>query len=107
MTFAIKQNDTSPIIAATLKDADGTAIDLSGATVRFHMRKIGKSAVSVDAAASVTNASQGKIQYAWSATDTATIGTYQGEFEVTYTDNKVETFPNSGYIAIEVTDDLA
>jgi len=42
MTFKIKQNDTSPILAATLKDADGTAVNLNGASIRFHMRKVGK-----------------------------------------------------------------
>lgn len=107
MTFKIKQNDTSPILAVTLKDADGTAVNLNGASIRFHMRKVGKATAAVDAAATITGAFTGQVQYAWSASDTSTIGTYHGEFEVTYSDNSIETFPNSGFLAIEITDDLA
>ena len=107
MTFFIKQNDTSPTLDATLKDANDAAVDLTGATVRFHMRKVGKGAAVVDSAATIIGALTGQVRYAWSASDTALIGTYNGEFEVTYSDNSVETFPNNGFISIEVTDDLA
>ena len=58
-------------------------------------------------AATIIGALTGQVRYAWSASDTALIGTYNGEFEVTYSDNSVETFPNNGFISIEVTDDLA
>jgi hypothetical protein len=46
------------------------------------------------------------VQYDWSAADTATIGTYNAEFEVTYGDSSIETFPNNGFISVVVTDDL-
>ena len=36
-TFFIKQNDTLPVIQEYLRNADGTAINLSGASVAFHM----------------------------------------------------------------------
>ena len=86
---------------------NGAAVDLSGATVRFHMRKLGKGTVVVDGAATVTGAFTGQVRYAWSGSDTASIGTYNGEFEVTYSDGAIETFPNNGFISIEITDDLA
>jgi hypothetical protein len=38
MAFTIKQNDTSPSLEATLKDANLTAISLVGASVKFHMK---------------------------------------------------------------------
>ena len=78
MTFFVKQNDTSPTLDATLKDADNAAVDLSGATVRFHMRKVGKGTAVVDGAATVTGALTGQVRYAWSGSDTASIGTYNG-----------------------------
>ena len=108
MAFYIKQNDTAPAIRATLKDTDANAIDLTDATVRFHMRRAGSTTVTTDGAAIIVgNATNGIVQYNWQAADTSTVDTYHGEFEVTYSDGSIETFPNSGYIAIEITDDLA
>ena len=106
MTFYVKQNDTSPAMQATLQDADGNAVDLTGATVRFHMRAIGGTTVVVDAAATVVTAASGIVKYEWDAADTDTIGSYQAEFEVTYADSSVETFPNDGYIRVEIIDDI-
>lgn len=107
MTFYIKQNDTSPAMLATLQDADGNAINLTGASVRFHMRTIGSSQTTVDAAATVVTAASGIVRYAWDAADTATVGSYQAEFEVTYSDASIETFPNDGYIRVEIKADIA
>ena len=93
MTFVIKQNDTFPKLNATLKDANDTVVNL---------------ATSVDSAGTIVgNASDGKVRNYWSASDTAAIGTYIGEFEVTYADTTVETFPNNGFFQIEVADELA
>jgi phage baseplate assembly protein gpV len=104
--FFVKQNDTQPRMLATLKDGDGTVIDLTSATARFHMRTPSGTVV-VDAAATVVNAAAGIVRYDWQAADTASVGTYQAEFEITYPDNTVETFPNAGYIRVQITDDIA
>ena len=107
MTFYVKQNDTAPSIRATLKDGDDQVIDLTGATVRFHMRTIGGTTAKVDSEVSVViPATDGIVQYDWIAADTDTIGTYQAEFEITYTNGRIETFPNNGYIRVEITDDI-
>ena len=107
MTFHIKQNDTSPSIRATLKDGDGTVINLTDASVRFHMRTVGGTSTKTDSAASIVSpATSGIVQYDWVAADTDTVGSYQAEFEVTYGDNSIETFPNNGYIRVEITDDI-
>ena len=105
-TFYIKQNDTTPAIRATLQNGSGNAVDLASTTVRFHMREIGSSTTKVDASATVINANTGIVQYDWDAADTDTIGTFQAEFEVTYSDDSIETFPNNGYIPIVITDDI-
>lgn len=107
MAFFIKQNDTSPFITATLKDASNAAVDISGATVQFHMRKVGETTAKVDAAAVVTDADNGAVKYEWSTGDTDTVGQYQAEFEVTYVGGKIETFPNNSYILVQVIDDIA
>lgn len=106
MAFYIKQNDTQPAFQAILEDGGGDPINLDGATVRFHMRAVGSSAVKVDASASVISAINGIVRYSWSAADTDTIGSYQAEFEVTYSDASIETFPNNGYVRVEIVDDI-
>ena len=105
-TFYIKQNDTVPSLRATLKNGSGDAVDLIDATVNFHMRTLGGTTVKTDAASTVVNASAGIVQYNWIADDTDTIGSYQAEFEVTYSDGTIETFPNNGYIRVEIIDDI-
>lgn len=105
--FYIKQNDTSPAIQATLKDVDGNVVDLSGATVRFHMRKQGSTTAKVDAAATIVDDVGGIVRYNWTSANTDTVGTYQAEFEVTYSDDTVETFPNATYLKVKVIDDIA
>jgi hypothetical protein len=105
MAFSIKQNDTSPALQATLQDYAGSPINLLGASVRFHMKSL-EGAVVVDAPMTVTNAAGGTVQYNWQAADTDTAGTYYAEFEVTYSDLSIETFPNTDNIAIVITPEL-
>ena len=107
MTFYIKQNDTSPSMLATLQDANDTAVDLTSASVRFHLRPISSSAVKIDAPVTIVTADEGIVRYDWDAADTDTIGSYQAEFEVTYADGSIETFPNDGYIRVEIISDIA
>lgn len=106
MTFYIKQNDTVPSIRATLQNGSGNPVDLIDATVRFHMRAIGASAVKVDGVVNIINESLGLVQYNWIGADTDSIGSYQAEFEVTYPDGTIETFPNNAYVRIEIIDDI-
>ena len=107
MTFYIKRNDTSPAMLASLQDANGDAVDITAASVRFHLRPISSQIVKVDADAVIVTAAQGEVRYNWQAADTDTIGSYQAEFEVTYSDGTIETFPNDGYIRVEIISDIA
>lgn len=106
MAFYVKQNDTSPYMLATLKDANEAAVDITAASVRFHMRPVGSTTVTVDAAAVIVDAENGIVRYEWDAADTDTVGSYQAEFEVTYLEGDIETFPNNGYIRVEIIDDI-
>jgi len=105
MAFTIKQNDTSPALQATLQDYSGAPINLSGASVRFHMKSL-DSLVVIDAPMTLINATGGIVRYNWLSADTATSGTYYAEFEVTYSDLSIETFPNTDNIAIVITPEL-
>jgi hypothetical protein len=106
MPFYVKQNDTSPAMLATLQDANGDAVNITGASVRFHMRPIGSNSITVDASATIVTPEDGVVRYDWLAADTDTIGSYQAEFEVTYADGSIETFPNDGYVRVEIIDDI-
>lgn len=99
MTFFIKRNDTSPAVEYTLSTDDGV-VNLTGATVRFYMGNV------VAADAVVLNAIGGIVSYDWLPADTATVGFYNAEFEVIYSDGSKETFPNDGYIAVHISPDL-
>ena len=105
-SFHIKQGDTSPSLVYALSP---TSVVLSGATVVFNMRNRSTGVVAVSRAAAVIVTATGTptVRYDWAAGDTATAGTYDGEFEVTYSDLSVETFPNASNITIVIAGDIA
>lgn len=107
MAFYIKQNDTSPALQATLKNASDEAVNLTGCSVRFHMRQVGETTAKVDAAATIASPLAGTVYYNWSASDTDTIGSFEAEFEVTYIGSEIESFPNNRFISVEITDDIS
>ena len=94
-TAYIKQNDTSPTLDAILTDDDGNPVNVFGASVRFHLKKLGATALKVDAAATVVDGEAGHVRYALQAGDTDTPGSYKAEFEVTFPDGSIETFTNT------------
>lgn len=104
--FKIKQNDTSPGIEAILKDSDNNPINLTGASLRFIMAKYNSTELKVDASATIVTAAEGLIKYDWIIGDTDESGTFKAEFEVTYNDGTIETFPNDGYLTIEIDPEL-
>ena len=104
LSFTMKKGDTAPALRYRLEPS---TIDLTGATVVFNMKASGGTAVVTRGAAVIVTATKTPtVEYQWSAGDTATSGTYNAEFEVTYSDGTIETFPRSGYIAGTIGDDL-
>jgi len=105
MAFSIKQNDTGPSLLATLKDANDVPVNITGADVRFHMKSLER-VVKIDSDMTVVNSAEGLVRYDWLVGDTDTFGTYYVEFEVTYIDGSVETFPNTGSLVVSVVKEL-
>jgi len=106
-SFTIKQGDTLPILTDTLTYSNGTAVDLVGATVALVMRSVSSSSpVTLTGSTSVTNGVAGQVQYAFSAADTQSVGTFQAVWQVTFADALTQQFPTVGYIEIEVQADL-
>jgi len=87
-SITIVQNDTRPSILATLVNA----ADLTGASAVFTMVDSSGNK-KVDRAVCVVLPSTSQVRYDWQSGDTDTAGVYYGEFEVTYSDGKVQTFP--------------
>ena len=105
--FYIRRNDRRPILVAELSDEDGP-VDLSAASaVEFHMSSAIGSTAKIEAAATVSNATEGEVTYTWVTGDTDTAGSYLAEFEVTWTDGTQESYPDPGYFLIVVSEDLA
>lgn len=106
----IKQNDTSPSISHVLSYSDATKPNLTGATVRFKWKPAAAGGAMKQGICVITGnpAVDATVRYDWgSASDTAVAGAHLGEYEVTYANGRVETFPNEKpYIEFEITDDL-
>jgi len=106
----IKQGDTRPYLRKRLLDGEGAAVDLTGATVRFHMRGVDETVAKVDDFAvpdadQVTN--EGWVEYRWATGDTDTAGRYYTEWEVTYSDGTVQTFPTAAPDVLTIEGELA
>jgi hypothetical protein len=105
MAFEIKRNDTLPVFSVEVTGAG----DLTGATVRFHMR-VRKSTLVLDEAGTHesydADTDTNVLQYAWAEGDTATAGSFQAEFETTL-DGDVLTTPTNGFHDIVIFEDLA
>lgn len=104
-----KRGDTRPI-DATLKRA-GKPVPLDGCTVKFFMDPVETArGQSVAGTGSVLDAAKGRVRYAPVSGDVANAGLHRAEFQVTFPDSVVETFPNGeggdDYLYIEIIEDL-
>ena len=93
--YELVKDDTATQIKATLtRDADGTAIDCSGGTVRLYFRAKGSTTIlsTLTAADVGTNLQNGIAIFSFGAGDlTVDAGYYEGEIEIIFTDGTVET----------------
>ena len=103
--ITIKRGDTRHAIKAVLKDASGAPVDLTGCEVKFHMAPLNRPAV-ISRAAHIQDAVTGEVWFVWASGETDIAGVYRAEMEVTYQDGRKETFPNDGYISIQILNDL-
>ena len=100
--FIIKRADTSPALRYELKPSN---ITLAAASVQFQMRVKGGDTV-IDASADIVDPSPPVVEYKWQDGDTDVEGCYEAEFRVTYLDGTRETFPNRGFIQVQIGEDI-
>jgi hypothetical protein len=92
---------------AQLLDGQGDPISLrGGATVRFLMKMRGASGAKVAADAEIVDKDLARVRYVWTEEDLDAPGVYRAEYEVTYGDASVETFPPDGWITVVIRGDL-
>jgi predicted dehydrogenase len=101
--FHLKRGDTSPGLRYRLDPA----VNLAGASVVFNMRQRDGGPTVLDRAAATIDPADGVVGYDWEVTDTANAGRFEAEFEVTYSDGAVETFPNDGFIVVQIAGDIS
>jgi hypothetical protein len=98
----IKRGDTAPALRGTVTD-NGAPVDLTPATVTV----IGKqNDALVFSRAATTKTNLGVVTMTWGPTDTAVAGLIKIEFQTTWPDGTVVTFPPAGYLAVMVDPDL-
>lgn len=107
-SFNIKQNDTAPALEAVLTDSSGRAKSLADVqTVGFNMSNDNGVSLIDQGTGTIINATKGIVSYIWQDGDTSNTGVHSAEFQLTYTNGQIETFPNSGYIKVIIKDELA
>lgn len=104
--LTISQGATTPVLSETITDQNGNSVNLTSATVIFIMRQLSSSTPTVNAAATITNATAGQVTYSWSSADTATAGLYMGQFHCVLSGGSTYDFPNQGFLMIEVQENL-
>ncbi|MGZ3772973.1 MAG: BppU family phage baseplate upper protein [Pseudobdellovibrionaceae bacterium] len=79
-------------------------VDLTGTTVKFQMRKCGRTPqdVKLTGAAEIVDAVNGVVQYKWDVNDTYFEGLYTGQFEITFQDNTILVWPYQQDLIVEV-----
>jgi len=103
----IKQGDTYPPILAQLLDADGAAVNLTGAlSVTIHVKERGSLLFS--RACTVVTAATGHIRYDWQSGDTDTASdSCTIEFVVVWGNGTDRTtFPNDSSSTLQITRNL-
>ncbi len=110
--FRIKQGDQRPKFVVVLYDDFGepsqAVVDLTDASSAvFNMRHESGAVIIDGVAADITNDVGGEVTYTWDVGDTAEVGFYQAEVEITWTDTLPETWPNKGFWWIEVTEAIS
>lgn len=105
IAFTTKRGDYRAAIKASLKDTSGQPVNLTNCTVKFVMADL-RNRVKINRNAIIQDAINGVVWFIFEANEVDEAGMFRGEFEVTYADGRVETFPNEGYITIQINSDL-
>ena len=103
--YDIKTGDDTPALRFSLKNADGTTPDMTGASVTMKLVRASDGVV-VAASGAMTvvapAATSGLVQYALPVSGYATAGLHYGEITVVYSGGRRATYPGKGTIDINI-----
>lgn len=103
MVIEIKQGDTRHVIKAILKNEHLQPIDISNARVRIQIAKGGHLIIDNEM---VVQPTMGEAWYAFKEGETDVPGFYTFEIKVVYQDGRIETFPHSGYLHLQIRETI-
>jgi hypothetical protein len=102
-SVSLKAGDTSPPARGTLKDGDGNPANLTDATARFLLRDAFTGLAILSEEADIdADPTSGRVSYPWQPGDTDIPGVYRGEFEITFEDAEIESFPDGAYVDVVI-----
>lgn len=102
--FFLRRGDRTSPLRRTLVDFDGNPIDLTSKTVKFYLANAQTEVFVVNGSViTPVDAVNGVVQYEWEPGTTDVAGNYLGEFTTTDPDGLVQSFPNAGYIEVQIT----
>ncbi len=101
--LTVMQNDVAPVPLYTILDQNGNPLNLTNASVTFHMTDYYTGEVIVNAAATIlqlnTNAATfGQVAYYWQTSDTATPGLYLAWWIVNFGSGPQHTPPDDSFL---------
>lgn len=105
-TIILKRGDLEPAPRATLRNADNSPINLTGASAVTSVIRPTAGGTAVRRACNVIDAANGVVSFVWQTADTATAGSFSQEWEITWPSARPQTVPNTLYNLIVVEQDL-
>jgi hypothetical protein len=106
--YQVKRNDTAAIVD-TLLDSAGIAVNLTGAGVLFHVvDRFGTSVINRSATGPGGGAldTTGKVQFVFMASEVSTAGAFFAEWQVTFTNGQIQTWPQNDQAILIMYPDL-
>jgi hypothetical protein len=101
---SIKSGDTAIEFTATLT-RNNVPVNLTSSSVKFLLRNRA-TGTAFSATATIVVAAAGTVSYEPGVGFPTTAGNYSQEWEVTFPDTTVLTFPSAGYNTLVIEDDL-
>tara|TARA_R110000868_G_C10831439_1_gene759407 strand:- start:330 stop:668 length:339 start_codon:yes stop_codon:yes gene_type:complete len=109
-TVKIKADDTAIEFtnpAGEPLEIDGVTVNLTGASIKFLLRMLDAPYTQYSLTAAIDGtATDGNVTYTLGTGFPTTPGQYRQEWQVTFADSTILTFPSSGYNVLEIVNDL-